>query len=254
MLSASSPSSSSSVVVPRVIAESQQLGLIEHDDEGRWRLTEEAASTGDMRRLLRRILLTPEQATTRGQARVASTIAWFLTQDSRAPLTIGQNWRMQVLQDCPESDIAQELANTESCRQFAFWVVYLGFGWRLGSGLRDARETLVPDPSEAIEPLLREEMAPGEPVPVADVMRLLAEACPVIEGGVVREEVEAQLASPRPDGQLSRSTSFALQRLEARGLISMSNPAADALANTLDFGTERRAVSHIQLREGPNDL
>ncbi|MCY4392739.1 MAG: protein DpdG [Chloroflexi bacterium] len=249
MLSPSSLRSPSSVVVPQVIAESQQLGLIEHDGEGHWQLTEEAASTGDLRRLLRRILLAPEDATRRGQGRVALAMAWFLTQDSRAPLTIGENWRMRVLQECPESDIASELANTESCRQFAFWVAYLGFGWRFGSGIREAREVLVADPSVAIESVLREEIPTGEPIPIAEVMGRLAEACPVIEGGVVREEVEEQLADPRPDGQLSRSTSFALRRLEARGVVSMPIPAADALVNTLDLGTEHRPVSHIQLRE-----
>lgn len=249
LLSPSSLRSASSVVVPRVISESQRLGLIEDDGDGHWRLTEQAASTADFRQLIGRILLSPGEATQGSQERVAPAIAWFLTQDSRAPLQIGENWRTRVLQDCPDSNIALELANMESCRQFAFWVAYLGFGWRLGSGLQGAQEALVPDPSAAIESVLREKLPPREPLPIDEAMAQVAEACPVIEGGVVRQRVEEQLAIPRPDGQLSKSTSFALRRLEVRGVVSMPAPSADAFVNTLDLGPEHRPISHIQLNE-----
>ena len=241
--------------VPRpVIDESQRLGLIEAGEGGKWSLAKRAKDAQDIRTTITSILLTPETATQAGQERVGLAIAWFLTRSVQAPLVIGDNWRGMVEQDCSAVEGAFDLTNQDRCRQFAYWAVYLGFAWRLATGTRDAQasEVLVPDPSVALESTLRTTLHPGQTLPITEAIARVAGACPVLEGGSVRDEVERQFVAERqrPDGQLSQSTSFALRRLEARGVIEMPPPPSDARVMTLDLWPEPRRVSHLRLREG----
>ena len=215
-------------VVSRVVEEASSLGLVEQDDEGHWGLATEIKSDTDVRSQVSQTLLNPELAQRAKQQWVAPAIAWFLTQDISEPLAVSKNWRSRVERDCPDAGNAFELVNVASCQQFAYWVVYLGFGWRFATGTREARadEVLVPDPSAALEAALRVILKPGESLPVEEAISRVGDVCSVIEGGRVRERVESQLVEGRrrPMGQLSRSTSFALTRLAEREVIEVPPP------------------------------
>ncbi len=245
-----SPSSltRSNVVITGVVRELQRLGIIERDDKQRWSVTERAPNAKDVRSLIAQILLTPEFAEDAGQQWVAPAIAWFLSQDTREPLTIGENWRIRVERDFSSEPTDLDLKNHTVCEQFAYWVVYLGFGWRLARG---KGETLVPDPSVALESALRATMKVGEQIPLSEAIERVATACSVMEGGIVRQLIEDKLVPERqrPDGRLSRSTSLALARLESSKIVSMPNPLADAVVTVLDLWPKRRRVSHIRLNE-----
>ena len=236
-------------VATGVIDECRRLGLIERDGDGNWRATRDAAKPEDTREWVASILLNPQTAMLAGQPRVGPAIAWFLSRDTRMPLRVGENWRALVERDCPTAEEAFDLTNPDRCRQFVYWVVYLGFGWRLGTGVRDARQAIVPDPTVAIESALRATLEPGEELPIAEVMTRVAQACPVIEGGSVRQEIEQLLAAERQRavGQLSQSTSAALSRLESRGVIVLPPPASDARVMTLNLWPQPRYISLLRL-------
>ena len=70
---------------------------------------------------------------------------------------------------------------------------------------------------------------------------------PVLEGGDVRKEVESKLKTEfqRNDRFFSKSTSFALKRIEKRGLIKFEI-ADDANNWILDLGGETEKVSYIK--------
>ena len=74
---------------------------------------------------------------------------------------------------------------------------------------------------------------------------------PVLEWGTARTEVETRLPvqKQRPEGTLSRSTSFALERLERRGRVVLERPA-DADAINLDLASGLRPISHVTWRSG----
>ncbi|KVR83767.1 hypothetical protein WK27_20475 [Burkholderia vietnamiensis] len=75
----------------------------------------------------------------------------------------------------------------------------------------------------------------------------LAAIYPVLEGGSVRDELEAMRSTPpAADDRLSISLSFALQRLDDRGSISL-DAVADAKARILDFGGSTKRASHVHL-------
>ena len=234
-----------------VIAEARRLKLIATGPDGEWSITDTVTPGSTTHELISRILLDPELAADAEQQRVAAAAAWFLTWDTRAPLRIGDNWRTLVEADCPGADNAFDLTNLDRCRQFAYWAVYLGLGWRLGSGTNDSGEFLVPDPTDAVESALRTTMSAGDELPIGEVMERLATTCPVLETGSAREDVERQLTAERqrPVGELSRSTSFALRRLEERGVIAMPAPQADARVILLTLWPEPRRVSHLSLLE-----
>lgn len=240
-------------VVSRVVDEASNLGLVERDSEDHWSLANGVTTREDVRNQVRRILLAPEQAETAKQPWVAPAIAWFLTLDTSEPIPVNENWRSRVERDCPGTDNAFELVNEASCQQFAYWVAYLGFGWRLTTGGREAHpaDVLVPDPSAALKAALPAVMEPGETLPVDEVISRLGAVYSVIEGGIVRELVENQLVKERrrPDRQLSRSTSFAFARLAAQGVVEVPPPPSDALVVALDLWPESRRVSHIRLCE-----
>ena len=239
-------------VVSRVVDEASNLGLVRRDDEDRWSLATGIEARTDVRNHIRHTLLTPELAEKAKQPWVAPAIAWVLTRDVSEPLLVRENWRARVERDCTSAGNAFELVNEASCQQFAYWVVYLGFGWRLATGTREARaEVLMPDPSAALTSALRAIMEPGEALPVAEAISRVSTVCSVIEGGHARESVENQLVAERrrPAGQLSRSTSFALTRLTEQGVIELPPPPSDARVMTLDLWPEPQRVSHIRLRE-----
>ena len=240
-------------VVSRVVDEASNLGLIQRDGEDHWSLANGITTKEDVRNQISETLLTPEQAEKAKQPWVAPAIAWFLTLDTSEPIPVNENWRSRVERDCPDADNAFELVNEASCQQFAYWAAYLGFGWRLTTGAREARpvDVLVPDPSAALKAALPLVMEPGETQPVDEVMSRLSALCSVIEGGLVRESVENHLVKERrrPDRQLSRSTSFGFARLAAQGVVEMPPPPSDALVVALDLWPESRRVSHIRLCE-----
>lgn len=240
-------------VVSRVVEEASSLGLVRRDDEDRWSLATGFEAGADVRKHIRYTLLTPELAERAKQPWVAPAIAWFLTRDVSEPLVVSENWHTRVERDCPDAGNAFELVNMASCQQFAYWVVYLGFGWRLATGTREARadEVLVPDPSAALKSALHATLKLGETLPVAEAISRVSTVCSVIEGGHVRESVENQLVAERrrPAGQLSRSTSFALTRLAEQGVIELPPPPSDARVMTLDLWPQPQRVSHIRLCE-----
>jgi hypothetical protein len=232
-----------------ILGDMQQLGLVVSEDD-RWELAEDLKNEAALLSYFEGAVLDADRVEENGQRFVPRALAWFLTQDPAHPLPAGENWRTKVIAECPAaSDHVFELINDTRQRQLAYWAVYLGYAWRLPSGDADL---LVPDPSAALERLLRALLTPNTPMAAPAFFDRVAEQSPVFEGGTIREEVEGMLIPrrQRPVGQLSRSTSFALARLEQRGVLTLPRPSADATPLTLDLWPERRAITHLALTGG----
>ena len=194
--------------------------------------------------LLQDRLLNPTEAARHGQGSFPGALAWFLCQDPATPLSWEENYRGLVEADCGPVSGSFELTNRARCNQFVYWARFLGFSWRLNI---DGRNVVIPDPTKSIARSLCawEGMVVWRSIDA--VLSKLAVDLPVLEGGVARTEIESKLATAkhRPDEHISRSTSFALRRLERSGQIEMDR-LADARAMNLDFGSDLRAVSHMK--------
>ena len=231
----------------RFLNELKRLALFEFADSS-WHLGRDVSSPLDVRAQLEAELIAdPEAAGRSGHTNFAPAIAWFLMQDPVRPPVVGENWHPHIERDCPGED-AFELSNEERSRQFAYWVVFFGFGWRLGTG---GDQVLVPDPTDALRRHFRAAFAPGDRLSLIDAIGRVAKDCPVFEGGATRESVAATAAArlSRPPAALSRSTSFALERLADEGVLRLESDA-DAAAVTLDLWPDRRVVTHVVLADG----
>lgn len=235
-------SSDQATTASRVLHEAQRLGLIEAEGD-EWRLVIDVKDANDLRAILEARLLEPELSARHEQALVGPALAWFLTLDPARPPILRGSWRSIVENSCPGQTF--DLDNDQRPNQLAYWVVYLGYGWRLRSG----DEALIPDPSLALARHLRHILDPGKQTVLSEVIARLTEFSPVFEGGTVRTYVETLMTERREPRRLSRSTSVALQRLEGSGLIKLDS-LSDADRVTLDLWPDAQTRTHVTLLAG----
>ena len=235
-----------SAIGDEVISELRNLGLLIRAGNGCFRVSPDAIAVSEVEfvRLLQDRLVNPVEAGNLGQGAFPQALAWFLCQDPGSPLSWEDNYRSRVESDCGSEGQSYELTNRARCNQFVYWARFLGFAWRLNI---EGRNVVIPDPSKAVARSLGRWDELTDWQPFSGVLSRLSDELPVLEGGAARTEIEASLPPEkrRDDEFMSRSTSFALRRLERSGQIQMERPA-DALAVNLDFGSEPRAVSHIK--------
>ena len=235
-----------SAIGSEVVFELRNLGMLISSGQGALVVSPSLKDIGEDRfvEYLKEKLLDPAEAAKHHQGAFPSALAWFLCQDPTIPLPWGSNYKELVDQDCGPEDSSFELRNAASCSQFVYWASFLGFAWRLHI---DGKNSVVPDPTKSIARSLGgwEEMTDWQPI--EKCLSRLAVDLPVLEGGTARTAIESKLPTEkhRPDEHLSRSTSFALRRLERSGQIDIDR-VADARAINLDFGSGLRAVSHVK--------
>jgi len=236
--------SGSPAMFNNVITEMQHLGIVTRSQDGVVTLTPESPKkdSHSLVEYLEQVLLNSESAAAHGQEEFPKAMAWLLTRDPYQPLAWKGGYRGQVSDDCGDVG-AFDLTDEARSQQFIHWAVYLGYAWRLTLPNQDA---VLPDPTVALNRNLPRVFPTRSQVPIADMMASLAERLTALEGGLAREEVESMISvgKRRHEQQLSRSTSLALERLEAMGKMKMER-IADAPAINLDRGAGPRAVSHI---------
>ena len=181
------------------------------------------------------------------QEAFAKAMAWFLMQSPRHPLAFATNYKPKLEEQLhSDSGAPFDLTNGDRWNTFTYWIRYLGYGQVL------ANRAVVPDPTDALRRHLTSAMGGAPDVPIGAFLANLASAVVVFEQGRIRRVIESE-AKPgfeREPQRLSKSTSFALLRLEREGLIRLRNPS-DAEALTLDLGADStRRVSHIGLVGG----
>ena len=232
------------------LSEARRLGLVEEDGD-RLIVPEFARGKGgrnaDLQAhflsYLRETLFDPERAASAGQAGVLIALAWFLTKSPLQPLGFSDAPQNQLRTDLGQFAERAELGSTSSFQNLLYWARFLGFATVVGdAGSRRA----FPDPSRAISAVLDRVLPDNSWVDIDVFLNRLAAIYPVLEGGSVREEVEASsTVPPANDGRLSVASSLALQRLADRGSISL-DVVADAKARILDFGGSTKRVSRVR--------
>lgn len=240
----------SSTMITAVLSEMRALGLIKRDKNGKVTLTTAApdGDDGTFLEFVEQCLLHPERAEQHGQERVPGALAWLLLQDPTQPLTWSQNYQANVEADCGSNIGAFDLTDVARFQQLVYWARYLGLAWRLEL---QGVNVVFPDPTAAITRHMPSVTGGQGRIPIQNVMNELAQLLPVLEGGTARLAVESYLPQDkrRPDGQLSRSTSIAFERLELLGRLVLER-IADAPAINLDSISGLRAVSHLTWQEG----
>lgn len=232
------------------LAEARRLGLVEEKD-GRLFVPDAARGIGGrnanledhLLSYLRDTLFDPERAARTGQTGVLIALAWLLTKSPLQPVSFSDEPHNQLQRDLGQFAEKAELGNRSSFQNLLYWARFLGFATVVGdAGGRRA----FPDPSRAISAVLDRVLPDNKWVDMDVFLTRLATIYPVLEGGSVREEVEAnRTVPPASDGSLSVASSLALQRLADRGSITL-DVFADAKARILDFGCSTKRVSRVR--------
>jgi hypothetical protein len=232
------------------LSEARRLGLVEEDGDrlivpeaARGRGGRNAGLQAHFLSYLRETLFDPERAASAGQAGVLIALAWFLTKSPLQPVAFSDAPQNQLRDDLGQLAEKAELGSTSSFQNLLYWARFLGFATVVGdAGSRRA----FPDPMRAISAVLEKVLPDNSWVDMDVFLSRLATVYPVLEGGSVRQEVEASRTAPAAtDGRLSVASSLALQRLADRGSISLG-AVADARGRILDFGVSTRRVSRIR--------
>jgi hypothetical protein len=240
----------STALLTNSLSEARRLGLVEENGD-RLLVPEAARGRGgrnaDLQAhflsYLREVLFDPPRAAGAGQTGVLYALAWFLTKSPLQPVSFSDAPQNLLKEDLGSFASKADLGTTSSYQNLLWWARYLGFATLVGdAGSRRA----FPDPIRAISAVLDKILPDNNWVDMDVFLLRLASIYPVLEGGSVREEVEAsRTVPPAIDGSLSVASSLALQRLADRGSISL-DVVADAKARILDFGGSTKRVSRVR--------
>ncbi|SEH06417.1 protein DpdG [Candidatus Venteria ishoeyi] len=183
-----------------------------------------------------------------GQADFPKALAWFLMQNPANPF----EWSNPVgkLSDTETTWLRQnaDIVVTARFQNFLYWTNYLGYTSFVGTN----KPFIIPDPTKAIERHLPNVFDSNSELRMDEFITALGASCPVLENGVVRNDIEAinpTKSLGREEGHLSKSTSLALKRLDISGKLKLSKHA-DADVILLDWGSDMGRYSHIQWMKG----
>lgn len=215
-----------------VVADGDNLGLPE-DMEG-------AREHGAMRNIVRERAMKVELDTDLwekdeagslvnvGARDLVRALAWFLSLDVRdGPFDFEKT--SPALTELQERHTRERpIFNVERWRPFVRWARYLGFAQEMSlySGSGTSLLVLIPDPARALRAVLPRCVG-EEWTPIAEVMPVLAERLPVLDGGAFRRSIHEK-GAPTSESDCSPSLTLSLQHLSALGLIDLDVGAGDA--------------------------
>lgn len=236
-------------------SEARSMDMFEVDG-GKIRLTDEARCGGKpkgdhekhFRMFLRSVLFEPERSKEAQQGKFPLAMSWFLTQNPLTPTKFSEPVVDQINEEIENGARVLELQTLAHSQNLLYWARYLGFATMFGTEETSGRR-VIPDPCRAIEDVLDEAFDGSSELDTSQFLSRLAGIYPCLETGRSREEYSNLLknGSDNEADQLSIATSLALQRLENRQKINLSNPP-DSSPMLLNFGRQQRRVSRIKLR------
>lgn len=231
-----------------LIRELGTLGLVETRGAGLVALSSVGrVALEDPLRWFRTTLTSPSVAAAVGQGEVPPAIAWLLGRDPLSGLAWQGNYKDEVIAEFGRD---LDLSNLTKAQQLFHWARYLGFCWVSSHG--NSRQIVYPDPTMAVESLIREGDLPrGRDIPMAEFLKWLGSTCPVLDSAG-DELVAAPQATEAGQSSLRASLGVALEQLALDGLLSFDNKSDAKTVLLGPPGTTRRVATHIKILGGPS--
>lgn len=168
-------------------------------------------------------------------------LAWLLGQLSGTAIHWKSDQHLNMQRQMKGTE-TYELTNDDRFAMVCYWARFLGFVTQLDLG---GQRVAVPDPTDAIARYLPDVFAQDRHLSLSSFLSRLSNLCPVLEGGQVRNEIEARLHTQRPPAEISAATSLALWRLEKRQRIRLE---MNSDANAWQMTTSTAAAGIVAAR------
>jgi hypothetical protein len=240
-------------MVDEILMEMKNLDLID-SNRGKIKLKKEllklSSTKIDLNNFLYEILLkkltNDSEADECKQKELPSYLALLLCMNPYVPI----EWSGDEFSKIKTKLVNQEIKLLENSKNDAllqnlvYWSKYLGFLSFI------TEKKYIPDPTNVLAKNLPSIIG-SKKLAIDEFQSRLGAQIPVLEGGKVRNEIESKLNTEyqRAEAHFSRSTSFALKRLETRGVIKFEK-VSDADNWVLDLGRVQDSVSHIEYKKG----
>ena len=240
-------------MVDEILMEMKNLGLID-SDQGKIKLKKEilklSSTKIDLKRFLYEILFKKltnnSEADECKQKELPSYLALLLSMNPYVPI----EWSGDEFSKIKTKLVSQEIKLLENSKNDAllqnvvYWSKYLGFLSFI------TEKKCIPDPTNVLAKYLSSIIG-AKKLKIDEFQSRLGAQIPVLEGGNVRKGIESKLNTEfqRTEAHFSKSTSFALKRLEKRGLIKFEK-VSDADNWILDLGKIKESISHIEYIKG----
>lgn len=173
--------------------------------------------------------------------------AWYAVQDERVFAELLRIGYDGPFNDQMFPDASGRPFNSTKFTTWRRWANFLGLGWPLRVG---AREILVPDATERIEPLLPLLFQERLRLLFGQFMERLARLCPELDGGKLFTHCwQASRGAEDHGKRLSLMLSTALRTLDGLNIIHLIHQA-DALETWQLYpaqGSQHQQVTHIEL-------
>ena len=240
-------------IIDGVLSEMKNLGLTEEVEKKislKKELLKSSSTKIDLKNFLYEILLkkltNDSEADECKQKELPSYLALLLSMNPYVPI----EWSGDEFSKIKTKLVNQEIKLLENSKNDAllqnlvYWSKYLGF---LSF---NTEKYFIPDPTNVLAKNLPS-IVGSKKLAIDEFQSRLGAQIPVLEGGKVRNKIESKLNTEfqRPEAHFSKSTSFALKRLESRGVIKFEK-VSDADNWILDLGRVQDSVSHIEFKKG----
>jgi hypothetical protein len=238
-----------SAMAEELIKEALALGLVEAHGAAVALADDGKAFRRDPRAWLHDVLTDPTRGPERGQPDVSLALVWLLIQD---PLH-GLSWQVNHGDSIRAVFGGRAgISNLADFQQLFHWARYLGYCW----WTRDSAGTrVVPDPYAAVSAAIAGSLIPvGTRMPVREFVKHLGAACPVLEGGAVREALSQGLdpvdVGGLGPGHFSSSTGLALERMALDGLLAIESASDGEFLLAGPPATTSTRISHVTVTRG----
>ena len=205
----------------------------------------------DFRDLIGDLLFHNDHQNLEKHKKVLVSVAWLMTRTPGNPLNFSNTITTQLTSSLGENASMTEISGSITrLHNLYYWCWFLGFGEIFGGTKnREAVKLFMPNPAAILERKLVEIFKNSDVLRIDEFVRNLGSLIPVLDGGVIRNELESVLLdqSMVDEGNVSETLSYAIKQLALRKLISLEK-RSDARGLILNYGNAMRSESVSEVR------
>ena len=241
----------STAVFDSTLKECLNIGLLIDDDGLQVSEYARKSSKRDFKDLMYDFLFNVDHAKKCGHEKFLYSMAWLMTRTPAIPLSFSDPITVQLQNSLgSKQDLTEITGSKTTLHNLYYWSWFLGLGEIFGATEKnDTGRLFMPNPCIILEDKLNEIFQSDQVLRINEFIKRIGEIIPVLDGGVIRVEIEKVLTdqSKTENNSVSKTLSYAIKQLEFKKLIELEK-RADAKGLILNYGEELRSQSVSEIR------